>query len=517
MRRVLSSWAVAAFLAASMTVLACGDEDEPPTETSGGSAGKGGAGGKGGSGGTFGSSGGIAATGGNGGATEQGGAGGEAEPTGDAGAGPGGAGGTPDDAGPGGAAGTGGGAAGAPDAAECDLSGEGLEREALPADIEEDLTLTNDRVWVIEGTVHVHDGATLTIPPCTRLEGLSDPTPGFVVALRGGRIVADGTAEEPILFTSSQPVGERRAGDWGGVVLLGRAPITRPGGDTEAIYEGLTDEIYTYGGDDPDNDSGTLRYVRIEFGGWDIFPDKEVNGLSMAGVGRRTVIDHVMVSNTLDDCFEWWGGTVEASHLIANNCGDDYFDGDEGWRGGARYLFGRRDVASVDSDDPNGFELDGINDGTEPRTAFSFQNVTLCGTGEPSPRANPHYGMLLRELVTGTLENVALLGFEYGIETRDAIAQGDVTIESSSFWALSEGIGETDAGGDDDGGFDDASIFTETPSNEVPDPVPFTVAECLEDEGPTAAVLESGLGAFPDADAVARWALDAPWVDWSED
>lgn len=507
--RLLSSWTVAAFLAAPMAMLACGDDDEPPVETSGGSSGKGGSGGTGGStGGT--------ANGGTGGKTQDGGAGGEVEPGGEAGEGPGGAGGAggAPDTGIAGAAGSGG--AGAP-GETCDLSGEGLEREELPADIEDDLTLTNDRVWVIEGTVHVHDGATLTIPPCTRLEGLSDPTPGFVVALRGGRIVADGTAEEPILFTSSQPEGDRRAGDWGGVVLLGRAPITRPGGDTEAIYEGLTDEAYAYGGDDPDDDSGTLRYVRIEFSGWDIFPDKEVNGLSMAGVGSGTVIDHVMVSNTLDDCFEWWGGTVEASHLIANNCGDDYFDGDEGWQGGARYLLGRRDAESVDSDDPNGFELDSINDGTEPRTAFSFENVTLCGTGEPSSRANPHYGMVLRELVTGSMTNVALLGFEYGIETRDAIAEGDVTIEDSAFWALSEGVGETDAGGDDDGDFDDGSIFTDEASNEEPDSPPFTVEDCLDANGPTTAVLESEMGAFPDEDAVESWALDALWVDWSEE
>lgn len=497
MRRRLSTLACVALIAAPVSLVACGDDDGD--DRPGGSAGKASAGEAGDDGGgTAGKAGGAAGK-------SSGGGGSSAGMTGEAGMA-----GEPTVAG----AGSGGGG-GAPPTG-CDLSGEGLERVELPAEIDADLTLENDVVHVISGEVWVMDGATLTIPPCTRLEGMPDP--GVLAVLRGGRIVAEGTADEPILFTSAEPVGSRAAGDWGGVVMLGRAPITRPAGATEAIYEGLTAAEYTYGGDDPEDDSGVLRFVRIEFGGWEIFPDKEVNGLSMAGVGSGTVIDHVMINNTLDDCFEWWGGTVGATHLIANNCGDDHFDGDEGWSGSVDFLLGRSDIDAVDSGDPNGFELDSINDGTTPRTAFAFSNATLCGTGEGSGQTNPQLGMMLRELVTGEFDNLALLGFEFGINTRDAFTAGDVTISNSTFWELLSGVGSEDATDDDDQGFDDASVFTDGTDNVLdPDPAPFTVEDCLADGGPTEAVIASGIGAFPDADAVEAWQLDGLWVDWSED
>jgi hypothetical protein len=226
-----------------------------------------------------------------------------------------------------------------------------------------------------------------------------------------------------------------------------------------------------------------------------------------------------MINNTLDDCFEWWGGNVSASYLIANNCGDDYFDGDEGWQGGVEYLFGRRDAQAVDSSDPNGFELDSINDGTTPRTAFSFSNGTLCSTGEASGQTNPHFGMVLRELVTGEFDNLALVGFEYGLDVRDAFAEDDVTISNSSAWALLEALGASGTSDDtSDGAFDDETVFTEGEDNTLdPDPAPFTVEECIENAGPAAAVTGSETGAFPNAAAVDAWALDSLWVDWSEE
>lgn len=498
MLRRLSPFAFATILTVPLSLFACSDDEDDDRPA--GMAGRAGSTGTGGSSaGRGGSSAGTAPTAGSGGASA----------------------GAPSAAGAGGVAGSGG-----MGPVACDLSGEGLDREELPANIEADLTLATGKVYEIKGTVWIQDGATLTIPPCTRLEGLSDPDPGLIAALRGGRLVAEGTADAPILFTSSKPAGQRAAGDWGGVVLLGRAPITGIGGIREAIYEGLTDAEYTYGGDDAADDSGVLRYVRIEFSGWEIFPEKEVNGLSMAGVGSGTVIDHVMINNTLDDCFEWWGGSVRGEYLIANNCGDDYFDGDEGWQGGGQYWFGRRDADSIDSDDPNGFELDSINGDFSPRTAFSFSDVTLCGTGAASGRANPQFGMLLRELVTGEIDKLALTGFEYGIDTRNAFEAGDVTIANSSFWGLLSGLGAADAvdsagapaGSGNDLGFDDASIFTNDTSNELdPSPAPFTVAQCLADAGPAAAVINSEIGAFPDAAAVEAWNLDGLWVDWSED
>jgi hypothetical protein len=298
------------------------------------------------------------------------------------------------------------------------------------------------------------------------------------------------------------------------VVLLGRAPITRPAGATEALYEGLTDAIYTYGGSIADDDSGSLSYVRIEFGGYEILPDKEVNGLSMGGVGTGTTIHHIMVSNTLDDCFEWWGGGVRADYLICNNAGDDNFDTDDGWVGGGDYWFGRRSPAAIDSDDPNGLEMDSQNDGTLPRTAFSLDNVTLCGTGAASGRPNPQWGMVLRELVTGTIDHLDLLGFEYGIDTRNAFVTGDVTLSNSQFWELvNAGAIANATETDNDAAFDDATIFTGGTDNSEPSTPAYTVEDCLNGgAAPAASVLDSGTGAFADG---ADW-LDGLWVDWSE-
>jgi len=517
----LLAFALAAVVPSSL--IACGDDtDDQPTGTggtTGGSTGKGGSSGKG-SGGSSGKGSGGSSGKGSGGSGGSG-TGGSSQ-AGEAGeAGSGATGGTSTEGGAAGQGGEGatpseGGAGGQPvEPPTCDLSGDGKDHEALPNPISDDFTATSDKVWDINGSVIIEAGATLTIEKCTRLEGSPAPTPGVLYATRGARLVANGEKDEPILFTSAQSPGGRAPGQWGGVVLLGRAPITRPAGATEALYEGLTEAIYTYGGNIADDDSGSLRYVRIEFGGYEILPDKEINGLSFAGVGTGTTVDHIMVSNTLDDCFEWWGGGVRADYLICNNAGDDNFDGDDGWQGGGQYWFGRRAEFAIDSDDPNGFELDSQNDGTTPRTATTIDSVTLCGTGAVSGRPNPQFGILARELYTGSFNHVDLLGFEYGIDTRNAIAAGDVTLANSQFWGLvnAGAIGNADAT-DNDEGFDDASIFTGDESNTEPDPAPYGVADCLNGgAAPADVVLESGTGAFADG---ADW-LDGLWVDWSEE
>lgn len=521
MRKQSALLALALMAVVPASLIACGDDtdDQPPGTggTSGGSTGKGGSAGKG-SGGSAGK--------GSAGSTGKGGTGGssggtEAGAAGEAGNGTGATGGTNNQGGAAGEGGEGnspseGGSGGEPPTnPTCDLSGEGKDHEALPNPISADFTATSDKVWEINGSVIIEAGATLTIEKCTRLEGSPAPTPGVLYATRGARLVANGEKDEPILFTSGQAVGARAPGQWGGVVLLGRAPITRPAGATEALYEGLTGAEYTYGGNVEDDDSGSLRYVRIEFGGYEILPDKEINGLSFAGVGSGTTVDHIMVSNTLDDCFEWWGGSVRADYLICNNAGDDNFDGDDGWQGGGEYWFGRRAEWALDSVDPNGFELDSQNDGTLPRTNISVNKVTLCGSGTVSGAPAPQFGMVLREKFTGAFSNLDLLGFEYGIDTRDTFVAGDVTIADSKFWELvnAGAISSPDAT-DNDAGFDDASVFTGGENNSEPDPAPYSVADCLnEGNAPADVVLESDSGAFADG---SDW-IDGLWVDWSEE
>jgi hypothetical protein len=396
---------------------------------------------------------------------------------------------------------------------ECDLSGDGKDHETIPQDVEDDLTLTADTVWTLTDFTLVHPGATLTIEPCTRIEGTKDPI-GVLTIMQGAKIDAVGTADAPILFTSEEPEGDRAAGDWGGVVLLGKAPITGGLGIAEPqtkIYEGLVDADYTYGGEDEDDDSGNLSYVRIEYGGYELYTDKEINGLSMAAIGSATQVDHIMVSNTGDDCYEWWGGSVVADYLVCNNPGDDYFDADEGFEGGGSNWFGRRQSAdAVTSDDPRGFEWDSMNDGDDPRTNVTVSNVTLCGTGDTG-YVEPEFCMVLRELITGSIDDLACVGFEYGIDTRNAFADGDVSIDNSQFWEIANTIGAAD-GVDNDSGYDDAAPFDDGTDNSSDDG-PFTLEDCQASGGPTSEVTGSEIGAFAESD---DW-MEGLWVDWSED
>jgi hypothetical protein len=502
----------AATILAAAAMVACGDdEDDSPDDTTGGRAA---AGGKAGTGGTTATGGrndaGETSTGGKatttGGSTSTGGtpgAAGQGAAAGDDSTGQGGGG-----AGEGGA----GGGAGEPSADEpvplasdCDLSGDGLEVETILSEsgdtifeAGEDLTLTSDKVWTLEGYVEIRDGATLTIEPCTRIEGTKEPL-GVLFVERGGKLVSAGTAARPILFTSS--AADPAASDWGGIVLLGNAPTAKG----SAAFEGVMDAPeFSYGGEDSEDSSGTITYTKIEYGGYLFLADKEVNGLSFASVGSGTTIHHVMVSNTSDDCFEWWGGNVtNADYLICNNPGDDMFDGDEGWTGGGKNWFGRTvSDDGITSSDPNGFEWDSLLAGSEPISEISATNVTLCGAGQ---FAIPSNGMVLRELVTGAIDNVVVTGWDFGVDARDTFTDDEdahVTIRNSLFFGLpvvnpADNDGETTPG---DFGFDEQAWFETAAWNNTYEGEasggPFTLEQCLAAGGPADAVLESGVGAF---------------------
>jgi hypothetical protein len=246
----------------------------------------------------------------------------------------------------------------------------------LSANVTADMTLSADNDYVLKGVVQVKSGSTLTIEPCTTIKG-DKATLGTLVVEPGAKIVADGEADKPIVFTSLAEPGDRAPGDWGGVVLLGRAPINVPGGT--ANVEGITGEGTNYGGDQADDNSGTLRYVRIEFSGILLSPDNEVNGLTFAGVGSGTTVDHVMVQRTLDDCFEFFGGTVNAKHLICSNNGDDGFDWDFGFAGKLQFLAVQQDP--LFEDDTNGFEATTTQTrrSNAPLSNPTIYNATLCG------------------------------------------------------------------------------------------------------------------------------------------
>ncbi len=289
----------------------------------------------------------------------------------------------------------------------------------LTGEIEGSATLRCNRRYLLRHNTFVNAGATLTIEPGTLVLGDS-ATRGTLVVLPGARIVAAGTAAAPIVFTSSKPEGERRAGDWGGIIVLGRASINVRDVDGASIagrIEGLEqvgDEA-AYGGTRDDDDSGVLSYVRIEYPGVEIAPNNEINGLTLAGVGSETRVDHVQVYQPLDDCFEFFGGTVDARYLVCDAPGDDAFDWDQGYRGRLQFLLMRGTSASESS---NGFEGDGDPNGVghEPRSAPRIWNATLCGGGGGGEGSS--HGVFARRGSLGVLRNALVSGFHVGLEVR---------------------------------------------------------------------------------------------------
>jgi hypothetical protein len=229
--------------------------------------------------------------------------------------------------------------------------------------------------YLLKGFVYVEPGATLTIEPGTIIKG-DKATKGSLIIKPGAKIIAEGTDSQPIVFTSSQAKGQRNYGDWGGLVLLGKAPVNK----APATIEG--ENITTFGGTEANDNSGVLKYVRIEFAGIAFETDKEINGLTLGGVGSGTTIDYVQISYSGDDAYEWFGGTANAKHLVSYRTLDDDFDTDWGFAGRVQYAVALRDPAVADQcscSDSNGFESD--NDASasnaNPQTSAQFANVSL--------------------------------------------------------------------------------------------------------------------------------------------
>ena len=270
---------------------------------------------------------------------------------------------------------------------------------------------------ILDGYVYVKSGATLTIEPGTLIKGLSDSKACLIVE-RGARIVANGTAEKPIVFTSDKPAGERKPGDWAGIIICGKAPSNQTGGEAEV--EGGTGAVY--GGTDPNDNSGILRYVRIEFAGYEVSNGNEINGLTMGGVGRGTTIEYVQVSFGRDDSFEWFGGTVNAKYLISYRGGDDDFDTDNGFSGNVQFALILRGPEEADkSDASNGFESDNDANGSSnsPLTSAKFSNITSLGPYATKTQANVNpnhkFGLRLRRNTRLNLYNSIIAGFNTGI------------------------------------------------------------------------------------------------------
>lgn len=302
----------------------------------------------------------------------------------------------------------------------------------ISANITSNTTWTSGNTYLLVGNISVTPGNTLTIQPGTIIRG-DKATKASLIITAGAKINAQGTVTQPIVFTSNEnPSGNGRAsGDWGGLIILGKGVIntacaTCATSPNQNYIEGFSTTFpeILYGGNDNSDNSGTLSYVRIEFAGVALSttPNSEINGLTLGGVGSGTTIDHVQISFSGDDSFEWFGGAVNAKYLIAFRGLDDDFDTDFGYSGRVQFGLIVRDKDISDAaGDSNGFESDnfGTGLGRTPITKAVFSNITSIGPKRDGSTTLPAGEKFERAIFTRrntaiSVYNSIIIGWEKG-------------------------------------------------------------------------------------------------------
>lgn len=324
--------------------------------------------------------------------------------------------------------------------------------------ITEDTTWTADKTYTLTAIVYVENDAVLTVEAGTTILGESGSA---LVITRSSRIEATGTADAPIVFTSSQPTGSRSANDWGGIVLLGSASNNVAAPVIEGIDPAEDPDRINHGGDDATSNCGTLMYVRIEFAGFEFSPDNELNSLTVGSCGSDTTLDYVQAHFGSDDGIEFFGGNADLKHAVVSQAEDDSIDWDQGWQGRAQFLIVQHRAVGSDA----GFESDNLGDDNDaqPRSAPEIANITLVGrTGSGSP------GMVLRRGTHGKIYNAIVTGFPAGaVDVRDpggvaGAGSGDLFVDNSIFFENGDvNFPEETGDADNDDGFDEAAFFLE--------------------------------------------------------
>lgn len=314
-------------------------------------------------------------------------------------------------------------------------------------------TWTSDNIYVLRGFVFVNEGQTLTIEPGTVIKGQPGQGTGAsaLIVARGGTIMAEGTAEEPIIFTALSddlsttddlPVNAR--GLWGGLIVLGNAPINHANAETNIEGIPTSETRGAYGGNDEDDNSGVLRYISLRHGGTNIGAGNEINGLTFGGVGRGTEVSHIEVFGNDDDGFEWFGGTVNTSYLASIYNQDDSFDWDFGWRGQNQFWLAYQEPGFTDHD--RGFESDGAHSGNLSAAVFSqpqIFNLTLIGQGATGNAAE---AMFMTEGTGAYIYNSIIMNFATGISltdvgstgmtSQDRLTNGDLVFANNIFYSI---------------------------------------------------------------------------------
>ncbi|MCX7929426.1 MAG: T9SS type A sorting domain-containing protein [Chlorobi bacterium] len=327
----------------------------------------------------------------------------------------------------------------------------------LRAPITGRVQLNSKKIYGLDGYVFVDDGGVLVVEPGTIIIGDTVGQNSALCVNRGGKIIAEGTRQRPIIMTSSAPPGQRASGDWGGLLICGRARTNHPGGQA-ALEGGIADANQVrgwFGGTDDDDSSGIVRFVRIEFAGIAAAPNSELNSLTLGGVGRRTVIEYVQCSYGNDDAFEWFGGSVNGKYLISTGCLDDDFDTDNGWSGRVQFGVGQRFRSRADQSISQAFESDNDASGSfnSPKTSGVFSNMTLigplqdtswsAGTGVAPNTYNSRFGAAaqIRRNSRLSIINSVFLGWPRGVEiagsnTMAAAAGDSLLVRNNTFYGI---------------------------------------------------------------------------------
>jgi hypothetical protein len=315
-----------------------------------------------------------------------------------------------------------------------------------------DVTLTNTHTWLIDAptfmgqestsTAPVTGGPTLTIPAGTTLLGRGGTPPSMLVIRRGAKIEAAGTPSQPIVFTSVQPAGLRAPGQWGGIVINGNAPVNDTNNGTALpLGEGASGPYGSVPGV-ADDDSGTLRYVRIEYAGHIFTADDELNGLALQGVGSGTTVEFVQIHKAADDGVELFGGTVDVKNLVVTGALDDSIDWTGGWTGRMQFVVAQQHALGAD----NGIEADNLeaNNNALPRSSPTLANLSLVGPGTITAGVSTN-GLLLRRGTRARLVNSIVMNFRVGGLDIDSNATWDQAYADNSsngatFASLSGGL-----------------------------------------------------------------------------
>ncbi|MFK7899805.1 MAG: hypothetical protein AB8B61_03500 [Cyclobacteriaceae bacterium] len=302
-----------------------------------------------------------------------------------------------------------------------------------------DFTMEEGKCYLLKGMVYVMPGVTLHIEKGVTVRG-DKRTNAALVVTKGAQIRAMGTREKPIVFTSSMPIGRRRSGDWGGIILLGQAKINSKSGS--ALMEGgLDPRVGRYGGQIDDDNSGVIQYVRIEFGGRKLNQQNELNGLTIAGIGSRTKLSHIQVSFTSDDSFEFYGGRANADHLISYKCMDDDFDMSYGFHGNLQYGIALRHPRIKDFSGSKGVEVDSYssddniaNINTKLLTRGTISNFTIVSPmSKVQGVAQLKQGIYIGNDAYLNVYNSVVLGFNFGIFVKTDKSQQGIISGLSNF------------------------------------------------------------------------------------